>query len=70
MGRPRNQPQSKSRKKRGIVKSNVVWVSEQGKYREVLDDSGPDLKLGDVVHSVIKDEKTGEGHFEYGEGDA
>lgn len=50
----------------GRVEKSVVWISEEGVYREVLDDSGPEVKLGKVCHSVISNKRTGEGHFEYG----
>lgn len=50
----------------GRIEKNVVWLSDEGVYREVLDDTGPELKLGEVCHSVISNEGTGEGHFEYG----
>lgn len=50
----------------GRVERNVVWISEEGVYREVLDDSGPEAELGEVCHSVISNDQTGEGHFEYG----
>lgn len=49
-----------------IVEGNVVWLSEEQEYREVKDDSGPEVELGEVCHSVIDNEKTGAGHFEYG----
>jgi hypothetical protein len=57
-----------AKKKSGKVKNNVIWLSDEEVYREVLDDSKPDLELGEICHSVITNAKTGEGHFEYGPG--
>ena len=55
-----------NKKKKGVVKNNVVWDGDGNCYREVLDDSTVNAKLGEVCHSVIDNSKTGEGHFEYG----
>lgn len=63
MARPRKKTQAA---KTGTVKGNVVWLSEEQQYREVLDDSGPELELGEICHSVIDNKRTGVGHFEYG----
>lgn len=53
-------------KKTGKVEGNVVWISDESVYREVLDDSKPEIELGGIVHPVTDNESTGEGHFEYG----
>jgi hypothetical protein len=67
MAEPKKATRSRSpRAASGRVGRNVLWISEEGVYREVLDDSGPEAKLGKVCHSVISNKRTGEGHFEYG----